>query len=359
MKCPRCDHNLAPGARTCIFCGAHLVVAEKPTRPDEEKGWAIRRFGSIAGRAGSVAFLVHAGLAIAGALAAAPDALAFLVNRTAPGDLGLAEAILQVAYTIDLVAAGLLAVAFVALGAGTVLLRRRDPFTEEEVRVPLHTAAFAKIAGLLMFAWLLTTVAWRFLLPLRLGTPIGAILVDFATATSTVPPPDLALLASLWIVASALFLASAVLFSVFTARLPRKVVSPRSPRVRAWIGFAIVSIVLTLGVAAFLGGWVPYVGAETVYLSFFATKVLVLPILALPVYVSLTLRLGALGNLSLLVPIVKAIPGEKPKEKAEASHEAPGAEAPRRPVEPELTEVPEGIERISMGKEVEKPPPPE
>ena len=167
MKCPGCLGAIELTDRACPTCRSLLIIERRPSRPDEEPGWHVRRFGSIAGRAGSILVAAHYGVVLAAVIVLAGVILGFAQDPSTPADLSGAAPLIVAATTLDLVGVGLLAIALVALGAVSVLMVRTDPAMDEETRVPPVAGALLKGAGLFAFVWLLLTLAWREALPTK------------------------------------------------------------------------------------------------------------------------------------------------------------------------------------------------
>jgi hypothetical protein len=314
VKCPRCLKPIGPFDSTCPACGALLILQKRPARPDEEQGWTLRLLASIMGRTGSGIMIAQNALVLIASAALSPQGIAFLSGTSRTADLTSVSIAVLVAGTLDLVGLGLLAVALIILGAGSVFLRRRDPFTEEEVMIPPTTAALPMAAGLFLILWLLVTSVWRVVYPTLLGSSAAQILADFASNGALMAPPVIGLMMGLWIVAAIALAVAALCLRLFVHRLPSKVVSPRPLKPSSWGDFAIFNLILTLGVATFPLGWIGYDStggpAQIAFLTFLATKLTVLPLLGLFAYWSLLRRFEAVGKLSLLVPMMKAYPPE-------------------------------------------------
>jgi len=316
---------IGPDDSVCPSCNALLVVERKPTRPDEEKGWTLRHLASIMGRAGCVLAIAQCVTVLIGAAVLFGPAIAFLSGTNRNPDLSPVATLVTVAGTLDLIGLGLLAPALIVLGAGAMLLRRRDPFTEAEVMIPPVTAAFPMAAGLLVFLWVLLTAVWRILYPAEAAKSPAVMLTDFAITGTA--PALLGVMMALWIVAAIALLAASVCLRLFVRRLPSKVFSPRPLKPSSWLDFTIFNLVITIGVAAFPLGWVGYdtVGgpAQIAFLTFLATKITVIPLIGAFAYWSLLTRFDAFGKLALLVPVMKATPQEAPAESPATPVDAP------------------------------------
>src|SRR6266508_2455640 len=129
MKCPRCMKPIGPDDSVCPSCNSTLVVERKPTRADEEKGWTLRHLASIMGRAGCILAIAQAIVVILGSATLFDQAIAFLNGSDRTVELMPVATLITIAETVDLIGLGLLAVALIVLGAGAMLLRRKDPFT--------------------------------------------------------------------------------------------------------------------------------------------------------------------------------------------------------------------------------------
>ena len=321
MKCPRCLKPIGPDDSVCPSCGAYLSLQKKPARPDEEPGWTLRLLASIVGRVGCGLMIAQNALVLIGSAALAPQAADFLRGGARAVDLSAISVLILVAGTLDFVGLGLLAVSLIVLGAGAMLLRRRDPFTEEEVMIPATTSALPMASGLFLILWILITAVWRLVYPSGLGQSAAQILANFAVSGGAAS--TLASMWGLWIVAAVALVAAAVFLRLFIRRLPSKVVAHRPLRPSSWLHFALFNLILTLGVAAFLLGWIAYdisgSYAQIAFLTFLATKITVLPLLGLFAYWGLLSRLEAFGKLSLLVPLMKAVPpdGSGPPSESE------------------------------------------
>ena len=327
MKCPRCSGPIGPDDAACPSCGSILVVERRPTRPEEEKGWALRHLASIMGRVGCVLMIAQCVIVLIGSAALFGQAAAFLGGQDRNVEFAPVEPLILIAGTVDLVGLGLLAVALIVLGTGAVFLRRRDPFTEEEVMIPPTTAAFPMASGLFVILWLFLTAVWRLIYPAEVGASAAGILALFAATGPAGAPAILPTMMGLWVVAAIALLAASVALQLFVRRLPSKTFSPRPMKPSSWLDFTIFNFLITLGVAAFPLGWVGYdtTGgpAQIAFLTFLATKITVIPLLGAFAYWSLFTRLDALGKLSLLVPVLKATPPAGPIEPAAG----PGATA--------------------------------
>ena len=325
MKCPNCLGPIGPDDRSCPSCGAVLVFERKPTRPEEERGWTLRHLASIMGRVGCAIMIAQNVLVLVGAAALLPQAIAFLSGPVRTVDLSGVAPLLLVASSIDLVGLGLISVALIVLGAGAIFLRRRDPFTEAEVMVPPTTAAFPMAAGLLVFLWVLLTAVWRIGDPAQVGTSAAEILARFAETGPSGVPPVVGSMMTLWIVAAIALVAGAVCLRLFVRRLPAKIVSGRPTKPSSWLYFAVVNLIITIGVALFPLGAVPYDTngslAQMAFLTFLATKLTFVPLLGAFAYWSLLGRFDAFGKLSLLVPVLKAIPQQAAPAKDGAGSE--------------------------------------
>ena len=328
MKCPNCSQEIGTGALVCPSCGATLIIKRKPTKPDEEEGWTLRLLAGIMGRGGAVVMIVQNALVLAGAAALAGQAGAFLGRTSTDVDLTSISTLILVAGTMDLVGLGLVGVALIALGAGVVFLRRRDPYTEEEVMVPPTTAAFPMASGLFLILWIFVTSVWRVVYPAQLGRSAAQTLADFAVGGPSSTPPVFELMMTLWIVATIALLAAAVALRLFVRRLPSKVFSPLPMNPSSWFDFAVLNLAVTFGIASFVLGWAPYdtTGGpgQIVFLTFLATKITILPLFGAFAYWQLFRRFDALGRLSLLVPVIKAIPRESVVPEATIAEEEVG-----------------------------------
>ncbi len=314
MRCPNCSAPIGAGAPTCPSCGATLLIKQKPTKPDEEEGWTLRLLAGIMGRGGSAVMIAQNAIVVIASLALAGQAGAFLGRTSSSVDIAPISILILVAGTMDLVGLGLVGVALIVLGAGSVFLRRGDPYTEEEVMVPPITAAFPMAAGLFLILWIFVTAVWRLVYPAQLGRSAAQVLTDFAVGGAETMPPIIGLMMGLWIVAAAALLAATISLRVFVRRLPSKVFSPLPMNPTAWFDFAVFNLAVTIGVAAFPLGWVGYdtTGGpgQIAFLTFLATKITILPLFGAFAYWQLFRRFDALGRLSLLVPVIKAIPRE-------------------------------------------------
>jgi len=241
-----------------------------------------------------------------------PQAIAFLSGTTRNADLSAVAPVILVAGAIDLIGLGMIAVALIVLGAGAIFLRRRDPFTEEEVMIPPVTAAFPMAGGLAVFLYVLLTAVWRIVYPSQAGWTAAAILATFAGSGAAGSPPIIAPMMSLWIAATISLVAGAAALRMFWHRLPSKIVSARPMKPSSWLDFAIVNMLITIGIALFPLGVIGYdtTGgpAQIAFLTFLATKLTFVPILGAFAYWSLLSRFAAYGKLALMVPVLKAIP---------------------------------------------------
>ena len=339
---------IGPDDKVCPSCHSILVVERKPTRPDEEKGWTLRHLASIMGQGGCALMIAQNAVVLIGVAAFAGPAAAFLGSPGAAPDLGPVANLAIVSQILDLIGLALIAVALVVLGAGAMLLRRRDPFTEEEVTVSTRTAVFPMAAGLLVFVWVLLTAVWRVAYPAGLGTSAAQILADFAGGGPAVLPSEIGLMMDLWVVATIALLAAAVLLGFFGRRLPTKVFTPRSLKVTAWMDFTVVNLILTVGIVMFPLGLIPYRGLEIVFLSFLATKLTVLALFGVFAYWTLLGRFDTFGKLSLLVPVMKAIPQEVTTAKAVVQAEIEKTEPPEPTIllPPPTEDDMKGIEHV-------------
>ena len=312
MKCPQCMGAIGPDDRVCPSCFAVLIFERKPTRPEEEAGWFLRHLASIMGRVGCGVMIAQNLLVLIASAALLPQAIAFLSGTLRDADLSGVAPIILVAGAIDLIGLGMIAVALIVLGAGAIFLRRRDPFTEEEVMIPPVTAAFPMAAGLAVFLCVLLTAVWRLVYPSQVGTTAAEILARFAGTGNAGSPAIIAPMMSLWIVASISLVAGAASLRMFWHRLPSKIVSARPMKPSSWLDFAIVNMLITIGVALFPLGAIGYDTnggpAQIAFLTFLATKLTFVPVLGAFAYWSLLSRFAAYGKLSLLVPVLKAIP---------------------------------------------------
>src|SRR5437867_2176791 len=175
---------IGPDDSVCPSCESRLVVERKPTRPDEEKGWTLRHLASVVGLAASLLLIAQSATVLIGSVALLGQAITFMNGSSGPNrtvDLEPVATVITVAGTIDLIGYGLLAVALIALGAGAMFLRRRDPFTEEEVTIPPATAALPMASGVLVILCLLLTAVWRVVYPVQLGTSAAGMVALFAS----------------------------------------------------------------------------------------------------------------------------------------------------------------------------------
>ncbi|OGS51103.1 MAG: hypothetical protein A3K65_06640 [Euryarchaeota archaeon RBG_16_68_12] len=301
---------IGPDDKLCPSCNAIILIERKPTRPDEEKGWTLRHFASIAGQAGCAVMVAQNAVVLIGVAAFAARGVEFLQQPNVTPDLGPVSVLGLFASALDLIGLTLVAAALIALGAGAMLLRRRDPFTEEEVAVPTRTAAFPAAAGLLVIVWVLLTATWRVVFPADIGRSAAQLLADFAAGGTPVMPASMPLMMGLWVIATIALFAAALLLGFFGRRLPSKIFAPRSVKTVAWTDFALLNLILTIGIAVFPSGLVAYRGLEIVYLSLLATKLTVLALFGVLSYWTLLSRFDAFGRLSLMVPVMKAIPQE-------------------------------------------------
>ena len=301
---------IGPDDKVCPSCHAIIVVERKPTRPDEEKGWTLRHLASIMGQGGCALMIAQNVIVLIGVATFAGPAAAFLGSPNAAPDLGPVANLALVSQVLDLIGLRLIAIALVVLGAGAMLLRRRDPFTEEEITVPTRTAAFPMAAGLFVFVWVLLTAVWRVAYPAGLGTSAAQILADFSAGGLAVLPPETGLMMGLWVVATVALFAAALLLGFFGRRLPSRIYTPRSLKVTAWMDFTVMNLVLTVGIVVFPLGLLAYRGLEIVFLSFLATKLTVLALFGVFAYWTLLARFDTFGKISLLVPVMKGIPQE-------------------------------------------------
>ena len=312
MKCPLCMGPIGPDDRMCPSCGAILVLERKPARPEEEAGWTLRHLASIMGRLGCGVMIAQFTLVLLCAAALAPQAIAFLSGPTRTADLTGIATLLLVANTIDLVGLGLVSMGLIVLGVGANFLRRRDPFTEAEVMVPTSTAVFPMAAGLLVFLSVLLTAVWRLGEPSQVGGTAAEILAGFAISGLAGTPSVIVSMMSLWIAAAIVLVAGSACLRMFVHRLPAKIVSGRPTRPSSWLYFASVNLLVTIGIAIFPLGIVPYDTngslAQMAFLTFLATKLTFVPLLGAFAYWSLLTRFDTFGKLSLLVPVLKAIP---------------------------------------------------
>ncbi len=366
MKCPRCLAAVEPSDRVCPTCHSFLIVESRPTRPDEETGWPIRRFGSIAGRAGSILFAARYAVVLVGLAALAGPIQTFFTDPTHPSDLSAAAPLIVIAAALDLVGAGLLFVAMVALGAGSVLMYRKDPFTDEESRVPPAAGTLAKAAGLFAFAWLLLTLAWRHALPAQTAwvalfpspggpraLPVGAsapdLLAAYASTGLVTPASAFQSMMFLWLLASSALALSAILLRSFARALPGKVVAPHPIEASAWFDLAVFDAILTIAIVGFPLGWLPFQGLEVLFRGLLATKLVVISLFGIPTYLSLQARFAAMGNLALTVPAMRAVPGGEPANLEEALAEQ------YRP-QTRVAADGSGIDRVSLRKPMDERP---
>ncbi len=302
---------IGPDDKVCPSCNAIIVVERKPTRPDEEKGWALRHLASIMGRAGCAVLIAQNILVLIGVGAISRDGIAFLQGTNPTPDLGSMTTLIYAGGTLDLVGLGLVAAALVFLGAGAMLLRRKDPFTEEEVLIPPQTAALPIAGGLLVYVWLLCTVVWRVSWPASAGENAAQLFADFAaTGVMPIPPSAVGVMMALWVLGAACLVAAAVLLRLFVRRLPTKTYSPRPMKSSSWLDYTVFNLAVVAIIALFPAGVVAYAPAKWLFLSALAIKLIVLSLVGAFAYWSLLGRFDALGKLSLLVPVMKAIPRE-------------------------------------------------
>lgn len=345
MKCPRCMTPIGPDDRLCPSCGSVLSLERRPTRPDEEKGWTLRHLASIMGRAGCALLIAENSIVLVGVASFAGTGIAFMNQPTVPPDLAPLSALILAAQVLDLIGLGLVAVALVVLGAGAMLLRRRDPFTDEEVLIPPHTAMLPMAAGLLVFLWALLTAIWRLAYPVAAGSSAAELLAEFAATGPAGEPGYLPTMMAAWIAAVASLFAGSVCLRVFVRRLPAKIYSPRPMKPSSWVDFTGFNLVVTVVVAAFPLGWITYQGFQVVFLTFLATKLLVVPIIGLLAYWTLLTRFEAFGKLALMVPVLRAIPPQPGVEPTPGPHIDPGF-APGYVPQPPGDEDMRGIDRV-------------
>ena len=316
MKCPQCLSLIGPDDRVCPSCGAVLVFERKPARPEEERGWALRHLASIMGRIGCAIMVAQNALVLVGAGILVPQAIDFMAGPVRRVDLTGIAPLLLVAGTIDLVGLGLVSVALIVLGVGAIFLRRRDPFTEAEVTVATTTAAFPMAAGLLVFLSVLLTAVWRLGDPAQVGMSAADILANFAISGPSGAPAVIESMMTLWILAAIVLVAGSACLRMFGHRLPSKIVSGKPTRPSSWLYFATVNLIVTIGVALFPLGVVQYdtTGgpAQIAFLTLLATKITFVPLLGAFAYWSLLTRFGAFGKLTLMVPVLRAIPQATP-----------------------------------------------
>ena len=302
---------IGPDDKVCPSCNAILVVERKPTRPDDEKGWALRHLASIMGRAGCAILIAQNILVLIGVGAVSRDGIAFLQGTNPTPDLGPMTGLIYVGGTLDLVGLGLVAAALVFLGAGAMLLRRKDPFTEEEVLIPPQTAALPIAAGLLVYVWLLCTAVWRVAWPASAGRNAAQLFADFAaTGVMPIAPNAVGEMMALWVIGAVCLVAAAVLLRLFVRRLPTKTYSPRPMKPSSWLDYAVFNLAIVAIAALFPAGIASYAGLKIAFLSALAIKLIVLSLVGAFAYWSLLGRFDAFGKISLLVPVMKAIPQE-------------------------------------------------
>lgn len=325
----------------------------------------------MAGRAGSLLVAAHYGLVLAALAVLAGPILAFLADPSAPPDLTAAAPLINVASLVDLVGVGVIALAFVAIGAGCVLMVYKDPFTGTETRAPRTVAVLAKGSALAAVAWLSLTVAWRQVLPtLHAWTapfPVGGgptavpvagsagdLLAAYAATGLVSPASALQTMMYLWVLAAVSLVVAAGLLQSFAHSLPARVVRSRSVTVTPWFAFTLANASLTVGVAVFPLGLVPFQGFEFVFRSLLATRLVVIPIFGILAYVSLQRRFSALGNLALVVPAVRAIPAAEPTD-AEEDDEGDETRARRVVYVAPTRGVSTGLERVPLGRRKTEP----
>ncbi len=349
MKCPRCMKPIGPDDKVCPSCSAILVVERKPTRPDEEKGWTLRHLASIMGRAGCAVLIAQNVLLLIGVAAFAREGVAFLQGTNPNPDLAPVTGLIYVGGTLDLVGLGLVAAALVVLGAGAMLLRRKDPFTEEEVLIPPQTAALPIVAGLLVYVWILFTAIWRVAWPASAGRNAAQLLADFAANGSMpIAPNAVPAMMGFWILGAICLLVAAILLRLFVRRLPAKIVSPRPMKPSSWLDYTVFNLVIVFVIAIFPLGWAAYTPLKIVFLSALAIKLTVLALVGAFAYWSLLGRFDAFGKLSLLVPIMKAIRQEVSTVQTVIRAEA-AKTVPREPtvvLPPPTEDDMAGIERV-------------
>lgn len=291
-----------------------IIIEHRPTRPDEERGWPVRHLASIMGRAGCSVMTVQNGIVLVG-VAILGSVIAATLGGGASPDLSGAAGVILLAEILDLIGLGLIATALVSLGVGAILLHRRDPVTEEEVRIPTLTAILPIVAGLFVFAWVVLTAVWRLWYPSGIGRTAAEMLAEFAATGAILAAPGLVTsMMLLWIVACAALLFGSAQLRLFVRRLPTKIVPPRPLRRSVWIWFALVNLGLTALVAAFPLGWLPFRGFEGVYFSALGAKITVVPIFGILAYLTLLTWFEAFDRLSILVPILRAVPQEEARK---------------------------------------------
>ncbi len=327
MMCPKCMHPIGPDDKVCPECHSILVVERKPTRPDEEKGWTLRHLAAIMGQAGCALMIAQNAVVLIASGALAGRALDFLAHPDTVPDIGAVATLGIVANIADLIGLALIAVSLVALGAGAMLLRRKDPFTEEEVALPTRAAVFPVAAGLLVFVWVLLTAVWRVAYPAARGTTAAQLLAEFGATGPASMPAEMGLMMALWIVGAIVLFVAALLLGQFGRHMPARVHAPRSLKTTAWTDYTVFNLIVVLGIAVFPLGWAGFPALQIVYLTFLATKLTVLAVFGLLTYWTLLGRFETFGKLSLMVPVMKAIPGEvstaQPVVQAEVAKTAP------------------------------------
>ena len=325
ISCTRCGGAIQETDVTCPHCGAAL--AQQAKGPAEASSTA--KAGGAIGAAGSIAMFVQNLMIVIGLLLLVVSFGAVFSDPSAAFDQAFVGVILiMYSFYVDYLGLAIIGVGLVVISVG---LRKV---------VSGKTMALGLTAGIMCILWVVLTYLWRVYYPGAMAESLSVLLEDIMGLSGTTAGTFDTIIDQVqgmmytWIGASVLLIIASFVFAFFISGVGKDTNYPGKLRSYSWPIFTIVNGVGTILVATFVLGALNLSFNPVGLLAGLFIKGLVVPIIALYVYISLLRKFLKLGKVTEH-PAPVAYPAAPP---APAYYPPPpAAPAPAAPGEPRLS----------------------
>jgi hypothetical protein len=225
------------------------------------------------------------------------------------------------------------------------------------------TMALGLVAGILCLLWVILTYIWRIYFPGAMAESLEVLIEDIMGLSSSTPGTFDTIIGQIqgmmytWIVASLMLMIASIVFAVFISGVGKETNYPGKLRSYSWPLFSITNLVGTILIATFVLGALNLSFNPVGLMAGAFVKGLVVPIIALYVYISLLRKFLKLGKVTEH-PAPVAYPTAPPAPAYYAPPPVAPAPAPAAPVvAPPVEEPP--AEEPAPPEEAEPPAEPE
>ena len=351
ISCTRCGGAIQETDVSCPHCGAALAQQVKGVA----EASSTAKAGGAIGAAGSIAMFVQNLMIVIGLLLLVVSIGVVFSDPSGAFDQAFVGVILiMYSFYVDYLGLAIIGVGLVVISVG---LRKV---------VSGKTMALGLTAGIMCILWVVLTYLWRVYYPEAMAESLSVLLEDIMGLSGTTAGTFDTIIDQVqgmmytWIGASVLLIIASFVFAFFISGVGKDTNYPGKLRSYSWPIFTIVNGVGTLLVATFVLGALNLNFNPTGLLAGLFIKGLVVPIIALYVYISLLRKFLKLGKVTehpapVAYPAAPPAPAYYPPPPVAPAPPAAPEEAP--PVEEPPAEEPAPPEE--PGPPMEEAPPEE